>query len=92
MNVAHTACERPPAGDSDDLQDDVSIIAHLAFARANRAGVSGVTRVQPLLREESLELDLSDPVQRRFGDYELLELIGEGATSSEGGRGVRLNK
>ena len=25
-----------------------------------------------------LDLDLSDPVQRQFGDYELLELIGEG--------------
>jgi WD40 repeat protein len=79
VNVAHTAFDLPRAGDSDDeLHDDVSIIAQLAFARANRAGVAGETRVQPLLREESLELDLSDPVQRRFGDYELLELIGEG--------------
>ncbi|MBS0212293.1 MAG: protein kinase [Proteobacteria bacterium] len=31
-----------------------------------------------ILPEDSLELDLSDPTQRRFGDYELRELIGRG--------------
>ncbi|MBS0193530.1 MAG: protein kinase [Proteobacteria bacterium] len=31
-----------------------------------------------ILPDESLELDLSDPAQRRFGDYELRELIGRG--------------
>ncbi|MBS0582896.1 MAG: hypothetical protein JSS42_07325, partial [Proteobacteria bacterium] len=31
-----------------------------------------------LLPNAALELDLTDPEQREFGDYELLELIGEG--------------
>ena len=31
-----------------------------------------------LLTTDSLELDLNDPLQREFGGYELLELIGEG--------------
>ena len=31
-----------------------------------------------MLSKDALELDLSDPLQRQFGDYELLERIGEG--------------
>src|SRR6516164_3246535 len=56
---------------------DVSLIAHLAFARAG-SSVVAEGRHLALLPTESLELDLSDPAQRQFGDYELLELIGEG--------------
>jgi len=56
---------------------DVSMIARLAFGRANR-NASGESRHLALLTSETLELDLSDPAQRQFGDYELLELIGEG--------------
>ena len=56
---------------------DVSRIAHLAFARADPAALEE-GRHLALLPTESLELDLTDPAQRLFGDYELLELIGEG--------------
>jgi WD40 repeat protein len=59
------------------LQGDVSVIAHLAFNRANRPAAEG-SRHLALLTSETLELDLSDPAQRQFGNYELLELIGEG--------------
>jgi len=59
------------------LQDDVSMIAHLAFNRANRPAAEK-SRHLALLTSETLELDLSDPAQRQFGNYELLELIGEG--------------
>jgi len=59
---------------------DVSLIAQLAFARA--ADGSAVAAAQgrhlALLPTDTLELDLGDPAQRQFGDYELLELIGEG--------------
>ena len=40
--------------------------------------MSAAGRHLALLTPETLELDLSDPEQRRFGDYELLELVGEG--------------
>jgi WD40 repeat protein len=55
---------------------EVSMIARLAFGRANH-GDTG-SRHLALLTSETLELDLNDPAQRQFGDYELLELIGEG--------------
>ncbi len=68
-----------PDGESAAPQFDVSMIAHLAFGKADRAEIpDGEARHLALLPKESLELDLSDPAQRRFGDYELLELIGEG--------------
>jgi len=56
---------------------DVSRIAQLAFARAGDDSIAA-GRHLALLPIESLELDLSDPVQCQFGDYELQELIGEG--------------
>ena len=64
--------------DSDDMSGDVSMIAHLAFARGKRDDEKAGTRHLALLPKETLELDLSDPAQRMFGGYELLELIGEG--------------
>ncbi len=61
------------------LQGDISIIAKLAFGHPNRSETE-VNQVRHLamLSNETLELDLTDPAQRQFGDYELLELIGEG--------------
>ncbi|MBS0557026.1 MAG: protein kinase [Proteobacteria bacterium] len=57
---------------------DVSLFAQLAFARPGTSTAVAQGRHLALLPTESLELDLSDPLQRQFGDYELLELIGEG--------------
>ncbi|HEY7873436.1 MAG TPA: serine/threonine-protein kinase, partial [Rudaea sp.] len=52
-------------------------IADLAFG--SRAGTgSSPDGSLSLLTEEALVLDLTDPQQRQLGDYELLELIGEG--------------
>ncbi|WHZ18824.1 MAG: hypothetical protein OJF55_000973 [Rhodanobacteraceae bacterium] len=53
-------------------------LAELAFGSLTRADEASQGQHLALLHAESLELDLSDPAQRAFGDYELLELIGEG--------------
>lgn len=53
-------------------------LAQLAFGSFSRLSGPAHTRHLALLPTESLELDLSDPTQRQFGDYELLELLGEG--------------
>ena len=60
-------------------------IAHAALADLAFGGLSKPRLEAPdagahlaLLSADTLELDLDDPLQRRFGDYELLELIGEG--------------
>jgi len=55
-------------------------IATLAFGNDGDGRTLDLTRLRhlALLPANSLELDLSDPEQRRLGDYELLELIGEG--------------
>jgi serine/threonine protein kinase len=53
-------------------------LADLAFGNLSRDVESLAGRHLALLPAETLELDLSDPDQRQFGDYELLELIGEG--------------
>lgn len=56
-------------------------LAKLAFGRPSprRAGLTaGASSHLAFLSPESLEIDLDDPQQREFGDYELLELIGQG--------------
>ena len=53
-------------------------LAQLAFGSFSRVTEFTQTRHLALLPPESLELDLNDPAQRQFGDYELLELLGEG--------------
>lgn len=53
----------------------------LAFGqRSENIRLAGLSEFRhlALLAADALELDLSDPEQRRFGDYELLELLGEG--------------
>jgi len=80
MNVNATIVSRPPEHDPGALRGnrvDVSLIAQLAFARNEKAPIEE-GRHLALLPLDTLELDLSDPLQREFGDYELLELIGEG--------------
>jgi len=58
--------------------DEVSLLANIAFGSAGGERDDDSSRHLALLLNESLELNLSDPRQRQFGDYELLELIGEG--------------
>ncbi|HEX7915885.1 serine/threonine-protein kinase, partial [Rudaea sp.] len=71
----HDVAANPPAG----LRVDTIAIADLVFGYSSTDG-SDSTRPRPLalLPNAALELDLTDPEQREFGDYELLELIGEG--------------
>ncbi|MEO6798844.1 MAG: serine/threonine-protein kinase, partial [Rhodanobacter sp.] len=73
-----TDSDPPSTGDGDSAQRAQRDLAELAFGRP--AQVDELTRRRPLglLPVESLELDLSDPAQRQFGDYELLEQIGKG--------------
>ena len=79
MQVTRHVLEPFARGEASDLHDDVSLVAHVAFGKANRKDQpDGEARHLALLPNESLELDLSDPAQRQLGDYELLELIGEG--------------
>ncbi|HXE67270.1 MAG TPA: WD40 repeat domain-containing serine/threonine-protein kinase, partial [Rhodanobacteraceae bacterium] len=53
-------------------------LAELAFGSLSRYNESGRDQHLALLHTEALELDLTDPAQRQFGDYELLERIGQG--------------
>jgi WD40 repeat protein len=54
-------------------------LAELAFGSLTQTAADLTqARHLALLPTESLELDLDDPAQRQFGDYELLELLGEG--------------
>jgi len=57
-----------------------SALAKLAFGSAppGSTGLSMAPRHLALLPAEALELDLSDPEQRRFADYELVEKLGQG--------------
>jgi WD40 repeat protein len=54
-------------------------VAALAFGSTGRS-TPDFSRLRhlALLPVDALELDLTDPAQRRFGDYDLLEQIGEG--------------
>jgi WD40 repeat protein len=57
-------------------------LAELAFgSRPQRRGsgpATGASAHLAFLPPEAIEIDLADPAQRNFGDYELLELIGQG--------------
>lgn len=61
-------------------RDERAALADIAFGSLSRAGESGAEAGRHLafLPADALELDLDDPAQRHFGDYELLERIGEG--------------
>jgi hypothetical protein len=62
----------PPAG-------EFGLLARLAFAsRARVAADTHAPRHLAFLPPDALDMDLSDPMQRDFGDYELLEKIGQG--------------
>jgi serine/threonine-protein kinase len=53
-------------------------LADLAFGRRAPNADASRSRHLALLPADALALDLSDPQQSRFGDYELIEPIGEG--------------
>jgi WD40 repeat protein len=57
-------------------------LAELAFGsrppRRSGTAHTGVSAHLAFLPPEAIEIDLNDPAQRHFGDYELLELIGQG--------------
>ncbi|HZX91938.1 MAG TPA: hypothetical protein VFE67_14955, partial [Rudaea sp.] len=62
-----------------------ALLANLAFGSLNRREETALTtsgmdpgRHLAFVTSDTLDLDLSDETQRRFGDYELLELVGEG--------------
>lgn len=76
-----------PGHDHDDPDKPhplaaLSSLAPLAFGRdQDTEPVAGrATRHLAFVSMEALELDLSDPEQRHFGDYELLECLGAGGT------------
>jgi serine/threonine protein kinase len=48
------------------------------FAFGTHTQVADASRPLAWLSPEELEIDLNDPVARRFGDYELVEKIGQG--------------
>lgn len=82
--IASTSAATPARpGFTDPLAwigDSAAAIAALAFGRSGKAPAPELSQLRhlALLPVDALELDLSDPAQRQFGDYELLELIGQG--------------
>ncbi|MFI4969020.1 MAG: protein kinase [Lysobacterales bacterium] len=74
------AAEDRRAARASPRHDDHAALADLAFGSFSKAQVDEIDGAKPLalLRTDALQLDLSDPAQRQFGNYELLELIGEG--------------
>jgi hypothetical protein len=59
-----------------DTDSRTRALADLAFG--SQTQVVDSSRPLAWLSPEEMDIDLSDPVQRRFGDYELLEKIGQG--------------
>jgi WD40 repeat protein len=58
---------------------DFTLLAQLAFAsRGTSLRHTHAARNLVFLSPDALDMDLSDPLQRDFGDYELLEKIGQG--------------
>jgi WD40 repeat protein len=57
---------------------EFTLLAELAFASRNASEQHGQARNLVFLSPDALDMDLSDPMQRDFGDYELLEKIGQG--------------
>jgi serine/threonine protein kinase len=73
--VTHAAT----APDQDEVLRRRAALAELAFASGPAASQDfGHGRHLAFLASDALDLDLTDPNQRRFGDYELLEKLGQG--------------
>ena len=80
MSGLHVTANHAPDPVADPLADfdDNSAIADLAFGSLTVDVSRADTGHLAILSSEFLDVDLSDPEQRRLGDYELLEWIGEG--------------
>ena len=83
MNARRDDDSQLSALDADPLasvRGHGSALADLAFGSLSRTAIVGASQGRNLafLPNDALELDLTDPAQRHFGNYELLELIGEG--------------
>ena len=63
---------------SSQLPDSDQTHAWAEFAFGSHTQVVDVSRPLAWLSPEEMNIDLSDPVQRRFGDYELIEKVGQG--------------
>ena len=71
--------ESPRARDTVRPEPGLALLAFGSVSHlTNLAGASGHGRHLAFLPAESLALDLTDPAQRAFGDYELLEMMGQG--------------
>ena len=76
--MATNPLARPESLPGGSPLEHVRGLAELAFGSFTQVPDLTQARHLALLPAESLELDLNDPAQRQFGDYELLELLGEG--------------
>lgn len=69
----------PSAQDTAGVDIGLAALAFGSVSRLTNIGqASGPGRHLVFLPTESLALDLTDPAQRAFGDYELLEMMGQG--------------
>jgi hypothetical protein len=78
-----TTTPHDPAGSDADLDARARAnagLAELAFGAAPQMPDPRLSRARHLavLPAHALDFDLADPAQRQFGDYELLEKLGEG--------------
>ena len=72
MNAPHATVILP----IDPLRENSGRIADLAFGIREGSRPDSLWGSMSDLSDQLLMLDLSDPHQRRLGDYELVELIG----------------
>ncbi|HMM68492.1 MAG TPA: serine/threonine-protein kinase, partial [Dokdonella sp.] len=75
--LARTVDSRPVAAGRAQAMRARAALAELAFGSLSPAGQSLAGNLA-LLPIDALQLDLLGPAQRHFGNYELLEKIGEG--------------
>jgi WD40 repeat protein len=68
----------PPSPEEPAPASEFTLLAQLAFASRNASAHQSQARNLVFLSPDALDMDLSDPMQRDFGDYELLEKVGQG--------------
>ncbi len=65
-------------GRSWELEPGLAALAFGSRPPRRSSAATGVSAHLAFLPPDAIEIDLRDPAQRSFGDYELLELIGQG--------------